>query len=137
MAIHLQKKRMEKGYRFIVHQLPLLSLLLTVMPEPVRETQGSRFDKVAGNLEFAVWIRKISWPPVRKRLLEMGFTWWAEAGERSLWCYGAGRVREGEFAVVWSLLWDSIECGQKARLLLHRKHSAHQLMVISKRDFPQ
>ena len=126
---------MEKGNRLNMHHLPLLSLLLAVMPEAIRRTQVNRFNKVAGNLEFAVWIGKTSWPPAKRRLLEMGFTWWTESGERSIWCYGVGRIRENELAVIWSLLWDSIECGQKARLLLHRRHCAHQLMVISKRNF--
>lgn len=128
---------MDEQRKTSLARLPLLSLLLGVMPKTVSMVQLKRFDKVRGNMEFAAWINRENWAETRRMLINLGFTWWIECGENTVWCYGAGWIEDGEKGTIWSLIWETIENGQKARVLFHGRDGSHQLMVISKSDFLQ
>jgi hypothetical protein len=114
--------------------LPLLSLLLGVMPEAVRRREARRFEPISGNLECAMWLTNQSWPKVLAGLKTRGFKLWVERGETAIWCYGVGRVKTGEAPMILALLWETIETGQKARVLFHHEQGPPKLMVISKND---
>lgn len=117
-----------------VDHLPLLSLLLGVMPEDVRRREERRFEPVTGNIECALWLTSQSWPKVLSDLKAWGFQFWVERGEGAVWCYGAGRVMPGEAPMILAVLWETIETGQKARLLFHHEQEPPKLMVISKSE---
>ncbi len=77
---------------FLLDNLPLLRVYLTVMPLKIKILQRVHFLWKKSNFEFGIWISLPAIEKISKQARQRGFTIWKNVDSTSGFMYGAGII---------------------------------------------